>query len=821
VIVSAALIVLLIAAAAAVALFARWLERPLPGFAIVLGLVVAILPFPRAYVADLTPLPLDHALYTTPWISVSQGPPYNPYLNDIATQILPWAKATRLALKEGVLPLRDWWNGCGMPLAANSVSAAFSPWTILGLLLPLARGFTLLASLKILLAATGMFLWTRELGASQRAAAFGAVAFALSFSFTPPWLFFPQSAVLSLWPWTLFLVERLRDDRRRLRVLAALIAVFAIVELAGHPETAAMGFFFVTSWLALRWMCGDLPRPGPVFAGIAGAAAAALGLTAFLLIPSLYAIAASGRLAAASRPYWEPILSLAPHGPHWRSAPTALFPHTLGNGVASPALPLGSGSVPEMALGYFGIVGWSAALLLARPGSPRRRAAWVLTAILICGWGVAVGQWPFAELFARIPAIRYLFPLRFHSWVALAGAAIAALELDRYARDAASGRASPAAAVATPLALGCAATLLYFRFRPEHAAAGGLRFQTRQLTVILWVLGLAAALALFAKGRPGVFVPGLTLLCAGELLYQWRGLNRLYSPALLFPETPMVRFLREQPRPFRVVGEGPSMFPSTNVFAGVEDIRTHDATERRDYLTFLDSTCGYSSAGYFKRIGNVDAPALDFLNVRYVVAGPDATSPGPRWSLAYDGRDGRLFENARVLPRAFAPRRVRVVAAAREVSEPLSDADAPFGDAFRQIVALKTWDETAYVLAGRDEERRNAPVEIWDYRESTNAAGFRARVADGPTDGVVVMSLVQDGGWSAREESGRAVPLLRANGPFLALALTPGEHRILLRYSPPGFRAGSLISTASAASLAVWAAAAGLRGRRRGSARMT
>src|SRR5437879_11578080 len=95
--------------------------------------VLACLPFPRAFVSDVTVLPLDHALYTTPWISLSRGAPYNPYLNDVATQILPWAKETRLALKEGALPLRDRWNGCGLPLAANSVSAAFSPWTWLGL----------------------------------------------------------------------------------------------------------------------------------------------------------------------------------------------------------------------------------------------------------------------------------------------------------------------------------------------------------------------------------------------------------------------------------------------------------------------------------------------------------------------------------------------------------------------------------------------------------------------------------------------------------------------------------------------------------------
>ena len=60
-----------------------------------------------------------------------------------------------------------------------------------------------------------------------------------------------------------------------------------------------------------------------------------------------------------------------------------------------------------------------------------------------------------------------------------------------------------------------------------------------------------------------------------------------------------------------------------------------------------------------------------------------------------------------------------------------------------------------------------------------------------------MLSLVQDGGWSARDEKGEAVAVLPANGPFLAVAVPAGEHRVLLRYSPPGFRAGTVISVST------------------------
>ena len=66
----------------------------------------------------------------------------------------------------------------------------------------------------------------------------------------------------------------------------------------------------------------------------------------------------------------------------------------------------------------------------------------------------------------------------------------------------------------------------------------------------------------------------------------------------------------------------------------------------------------------------------------------------------------------------------------------------------------------------------------------------------------MVLSLVQDGGWSARNEAGRPLPTLLANGPFLAVRLEPGTRRVLLTYRPPGLPIGSLVSIATLLGLA-------------------
>ncbi len=790
----------------------RFLGRPIRGAVLGGFLLLSVLPYPRAFVTDATPLPLDHAQFLVPWYSAGDAAPFNPYLNDIATQILPWAKAARLAWKEGSLPWRDRWNGCGTPLAANSVSAVFFPITLATLLFSLARGITLAIAVKLFLASAGMWLWTRELRVSAHAAGFAAVAFALSFTFVPPWILYPQSGVFCLWPWMLFLVERCRDERGRARGVAALAAVFALIVLAGHPESAAIGALFAALFLVGRWAAGDLPDFPRLARSIAAAAAAALGLTAFLLVPSILAIGASARLAAAAQPYWQPLLSLRPHAPQWTGILTAFFPHTLGNGIQSPTVPGGTGTFCEMAMGYAGVLTWLSALLVLRRGSARPRGEAVLWGIALIGFGQAVCLWPLAEIFARVPAFRYVFPLRFNAWVALALPVIAAFELDRYARDLRERRRGPAAILVAAAVLGASGLGLYAYLWKLRRTGGGLRFQTLQLAMILLVLAAAALLAWTVRARPEVFVASLTLLCGVELLYQWSGLNRLYSPALLFPETPLLHFLHGQTGAFRVAGRGPVLFPGTNVFALLEDVRTHDAVERRDYMEFLDRTCGYLYADYFKKLGNLDAPALDFLNVRYVLDAPGASAPGVRWRPVYSGTDGTVFENARVLPRAFSPERIRRVPPPPSRPWPVLDAAKAFGPAFPQLTATDDWRATAWLLDEGEPEAANGAVEISNYAERTNSASFEARVGSG-APAFVVLSLIQDGGWSARDDRGE-IPTLLANGPFLALRVAPGSHRIRLLYRPPGLLLGASVSAATLALLAA-AAVVSRRARKR------
>jgi hypothetical protein len=61
---------------------------------------------------------------------------------------------------------------------------------------------------------------------------------------------------------------------------------------------------------------------------------------------------------------------------------------------------------------------------------------------------------------------------------------------------------------------------------------------------------------------------------------------------------------------------------------------------------------------------------------------------------------------------------------------------------------------------------------------------------------VAVFLEQHDAGWTA-EVDGKPAPLLRANLLMRAVALQPGTHTVALSYTPPGLRAGAVISLLS------------------------
>lgn len=746
-----------------VAVVAWVFGRRLPLWVVLAGVVLPMLLVWPCIFSGLTPLPVDHALSLPPWSSTKSVVRYNENFNDAITQIAPWQKAVRQAWKEGSLPFWNRWNGCGMPLAAAGLPEAFSPFTFLMFPLPLAHGFTLLVLAKLLFAFYGMWLWLAEMRVSAMGAAVGAILFAFSLSMTG-WLLFPQAGALCLWPWALFGFEVVRDPGRRLRGIILLAAALSGWGL-GHPEMAALGGLFLIFWAVVRESRETPSHRRHVLAALGIAGVSAVGSTAFLLLPEAFAIAASNRVRSAAV-FWKQLpFSVAPHGPLWEGYLTLLVPTSMGDGIATKTLTqLSPASFLETGFGYFGLVGWAAVLALFRPGSARRPPEWLLLGLMVIGVGVAVGCWPFFEVFLHLPLMRLTPPLRYLSWVPLAGAALAAFELDRLTDDLRQSRRHVLPLIMIFVLLGLAASGVFRHLTPAYRDAGQLEAhrQTLVQTVGTLALGILVVIAAGMMHRPCLLAPLLGILAYAELALLGRHLYRFGPVGDLFPQTPLLEFLARQPRPFRVLGEQAYVFPNSNVFPGLQEIRTHDAVERSDYIDYLNRVAGYDAREYFKTVSNVDAPGLDRLNMKYLISSPERLAPSSKWRLVYAGADGRVFENTRVWPRVFA-------------------LDPKTGQIASDLLALA------------------------DYREKTNSIAFTVRV-QGRAPVLAETSIVSDGGWRARLDSGISLPVQKVEGLFVGITIPAGTHQVRLDYRPPGFAMGMMLSAAFAGALLTTAA---------------
>ena len=749
----------------AAALAARAVGRELPVLVLAAAALLPVVLLRPGLLAGKAPLGGDIAFLTAP-APAPPGPRRSAWLDDVARQVLPWHAAARRVWSERALPLRNRWNGCGMPLADNGSSAAYSPFTLLSFLLPDLAALSFLGAVRVLLAFTGFWLWLIELSVSPRAALFGSAAFAFSMAMTG-WIFLFPTGALCLWPWVLFFLERTADATFGRRAFLGLVAALFLWPLSGHLETSASASAFTALWLAARAVFGDGASVRRLLSRLALAALLALGLSAFTLLPQALAIRDSNRAALVAKPFWAPVLSLAPHGPAWHGGVfTVLLPRFFGDKVEIPIVPGAAGAFPEMAQGYAGLAATVTAALFLLPGPRRRPAATALLAPLAFGLGAAIGLWPFAEIVSALPLLRFMFPLRYLAWFAFAASALAALAMDRFAEM--PRRAALRGAVAATLGVALAGVIAWRSERGAYSAFGALtgeRREFRAAAIALAVVLLLLVAGTLAKTGRATWLPlALAAVATADLVPRGSALYRWEPPDRLFVRTPLVEFLRGRPRPFRVVAEGAALFPNVGALVDLEDPRVHDPVERREYVAFLDATAGYPPAEYYKQIRNVDAPVLDSLNVRYLVAGPGREAPSAKWKRVYAGDDGTIFENGRARTRVF-------------------------GDG----------------------------ATISEYEESGNRVSFRA-VVSGSSPALLETSLAEPGGaWRARDETGAKLVTSRANGPFLALRVRPGAHRIRLDYAPPGFRVGAAVSLASALAAAALTGAS----RRSGSAQIT
>lgn len=753
----------------------RWV-RPLPRR---VALLLAAAPFlftGRAEFRGEVYAPLDIIRHTEPFASLPGGaalaPVRTPMLSDVVLSMIPWQKAVRESVKHGRLPLWNRFILTGEPLLAVQQAAILHPFTVAGFLLPLGAAWTFQMSARLLLALLSAYLLLREIDCGESASLLGAAGWAFS-DFVLFWLGYPVSNALA--PFPLLLLGLLRIAREANRRAAALtVAALCLIVAAGHPESLLFAVTAAGAWFLFALAREAGGRRGRALLVSLAAGVFALGVMAVQLFP----------LAEALPVTWEHFFRAS----YYAHLTKSVAPVESARHLAAYAVPFAWGESGRGAVrDGFAIPGaYAGALLLPLAAAglfSRNRFRWTLAALLLLGTVLGIRLRVATDALAALPVFDISFTEYFVFLAAFALCGLAALGADRLVRGE-GRRAFFAAAAACALAV----ALVVAARSPGMRELGLSGDHVRRRTLLeLAPLGAAMLLVGLAGRRaPRAAGAGLVVLCVAQRVLE---AGRLYPSCPVGDLAPRLEVLDAIPRdrPIRMAAVGTLLVPNVSALYELEDVRGYESMTLRTFVATYSLWCPRQGL-WFNRVDDLEKPFLSFLNVGYALV-PPGFAPPPGWTRRASGPGADLLENARCLPRAFAPAWIR---SAPDILQRL-----------RLLESLDDFGARGVVGPGGEAANadwsRNGPARVTVASYQPPSLDLDVAAED---DAVVATSVPAWPGWKATLD-GRPIAPLEYDVAFLGFRVPAGAHRLSLRYRPRSVTRGAAVSLLALAAGAV------------------
>ena len=766
--------------------------------------------------------------------------------------------------RDGELPLWEPFAYSGKPPYGVPQLGVFYPFFGVVLLTRSLGAYGVLFLVHSAIAAFGMYLFVREIAGDREQAFVSAVVFAFSGYLCARILVGQYWHYCSVaWiPCIFFCLERLM--RRPGPASSALLgSACALQFLAGHPQYFLYTMLLLGAYLVWIASAGFGGREPLAAARVAASLALSGGIFVLLCgVQLLPALEFSGLAYRANMRSLQVAsgLSLPP-----TQLLTLIFPTLMGSAV--DASYWGAGNFWELCA-YGGLVPLALAAASAALCRDRRNAFFLglIVFSLLFAMGTATPLFPLMYRF--VPGIRlFRCPPRMLALHAFAVAAAAGYGFSALRRGGAGARRVAWAAAAAFLLLlsavgafacfpgaavgaGKALVRLVFDMDPAgphtrslaewQALVPGYYAKLRGALIAPWQLAnLAAAACVFAllrRRRPAPRLSYVALLAAvlADLWFFGLPMLAVRHPREVMARGPVTEFLAQQPGLFRIHEVGGGVPLEQSEPAGIAKIKGFESVFLDYYIDYLACleyegrrSLGACDFDYELRIyldierADLEASArsadnlnfLNLLNVRYVLTGAPLAHPAMElvheWRPSLDYRDplGRscgpvfVYANRVCLPRAFV---VRGAVVAR--------------DGYESLMLIKANDPRKTVVLDAPAGRMENPGGFQE-AEVTAYAPNRVEVSVRLDDaGYLVLSEIWYPGWTATDERGFDLPILRVNRCLRGVYLEPGARTVVFRYEPRSIAVGGLMSLAGLAVVCLIVGSPLFRGGGRGRA---
>jgi hypothetical protein len=758
-------------------------------------------------------------------------------LVDPTTVFEPYLQYTRSQLPH--IPLWNPYIMGGTPYLGDMQSAIFSPFSLPAYILPFWWSLSVIAVMKVVVAALGAFL----LGRNLRMGFAGAFLCGLVFGFglfMVAWLPWPLTNVFALIPWLLLATERLirRPDPWS---VAGLALVVALQFFGGHPESSVHALFAALAYFVLR----VLQSPGGGAAAMAEAArrggsrlAALAGAARRPAVGFVVALVAGTAMAAI---VLLPFFELLHHSSDLTSRPRSLV-HVQPKYFLAALLPGYYPAAFEIETGFYA---GALPLMLAVVALFRPRVERVVIAVfgVLCVV-VVLGIQPLFGFVGHLPGFDATYLSRLTILYLLCVALLAGWGLDDLIRERPRGRRATGVLVVAGVLLvlpvvvvvATRGTSLRFLSHALHLAWAFGTWPTpasphvdpiaRLATLVVWItVALAALIVLVLRVRVGigpvVFAVLALLLVVGDLFQAGMG----YNPAIpqshaVQPVTPAIRYLQHQ-APARFVGVQAygginPIPPDVNMRYGLYDARGYDLPVVTSFGKLWSRYV--SPPTPLLPLNTPAAPtltlelrpyalrALSILGVRDLLQEKgDAPLHLPGLHVVYNGPDATIYANAGALPRTWLVDDQQVVP---DENAALARLVSPSFDPRRAVLTGRALPGLARVPTGGAPRPSPGTARIVHYGTEQVTIESRSRR---PAE--LVLSDTYYPGWRVAVD-GRPARIDRVDGLFRGVPVPAGTHRVEFTYDPASYRTGVIVTIVATLAV-VTAAVVGFERRRR------
>lgn len=760
----------------------------------------------KMFIFGRIPFPGDLLVVSySPWLDYYKFPVHNPLISDVFSQFFLWKQLAIEAFKNWQWPLWNPYSFTGTPLLATYHSATLYPFNIL-LLLPNNFGWGLYIYSQTLIASLTFYLFSSQLVKSKIASLAGAIAFSLGGLMTT-WLELGTAVHAIAWlPLALYSVKKLIMTKK-LKFILILISGLSLIILSGNAQITTYSFAIVLFYF--MWSLREGNKNFTKILLFIAAITISLALTALQLLPSLDLLQNSIRQTesyTASANFGllnvkDSIKFFIPD--YFGNTVTRNYWGTLNYSETSGFF--GTLLLPLLLYAIFKLRGKDSFFffilfvlsLLFVFNNPLSRSLYSMKIPLL------TSSYASRMLFITLFSVSIISSLALNhiiehknstffqktilwSWSAIIGIILGSLLVYHLTGKILNKAPSKEA-------------LQFYLSNHDYALQNFIvAAKNSLLPLIILSTALLSSIILKRLKQYNLFLIIFFLLVVFDIGRYFLKFNPFIEQKIIFPSTPTLQFLQDQPGIFRVGREHAEIFPpNTWIAYHLQSIEGYDPiylNQFGKYMNFLNGGDIKSSSTRYAELVNYKSPFIDVANVKYFIGiGRDREGHIPGVFVNYKFneaeykrvfKDGSavIFENPTAMNRVYFAKKI-LLTSNQEIEN--------------KFMKDKNYDPRQEILLSKDLGTSSVTGEgqaIITYY-SPNKVKIKTHTGK---DEVLVLADQYDSGWQGTVDR-QTTLISSANLIFRAIKVPAGSHEIEFDYWPASFDYGLKITIAAIA----------------------